>query len=239
MRERRQKRWSMRLAMFSPLVALALVVGIVLSLPLPVSHGLWMLTTPVAALKAFEGGIEGSADLTRAVRMSKDAGLSRALTGGEFDPSSFSAAAEETWLRATVDPAVHAELQPGTGTPFAADSEVYAPVLEWGSEHSADVWAWVARAPETPPLVASARGRGDTRTELSPIWPAPAFMPATAGPEPLYPDVTDDGTDRIASWLWREARHRGVVDRRPERPHGVADTADGTLIARSAWGRLR
>lgn len=204
MRDRLRSRWPIRLAMFSPLIALVLVLVIVFSLPLPVSYGLWMLATPVAALKAFEGGIEGSADLTRAVRMSEEAGLSRSLPSGEFDPSSFMSAAEETWLRANVEPDVLAGLRSGVEVPFAAGSEVYAPVLEWGSEHGADVWAWVARAPETPPLVASARGRDDTRTQLQPIWPDPTSVSATAGPEPLYPDVTDDGTDRIAPWLWRE-----------------------------------
>ncbi len=201
----RQRRWPIRIAQSSPLIALALVVGIVLSLPLPFSYGLWMLVTPAAAVNAFESGIEGSADLMRAVRMSQEAGLSGTTSSGEFDPSSFAAAAQETWFRANAEPAALAGLRPGAEAPFAAGSEVYAPVLEWGSEHGADVWAWVARAPETPPLVASARGRGDTRTELQPIWPDPTSVSATAGPEPLYPDVTDDGTDRIAHWLWREA----------------------------------
>ena len=194
-------RWPLRLAKASPLIAIALLVFLGISLPLPLPYSLLTLAYPPMHLTGGGTAEPGMEDAARDLRAAEQANIVAYTTTGEPEPGMFVAAAEETWGRVNVDPG---ELWAGdtfVSVPFSHDDEVYEPIAEWEAANDATVWGWIVTAPEMPPIVSSARGREGAVIQPQPLW-VPSADPQET--DFLEPDVVDDGKDAIAPWLWRE-----------------------------------
>lgn len=199
MSDTRSRRWPLRLAKVSPVIAVTLLVVLGISLPLPLPFSLVTLAYPSALLTG-DGIVQPDMeDMFLDLRASEEANI--IAYSAKPKPGMFATAAEETWKRVNVDPADLLSGDTFVSVPFPHDDEVYTPIAEWEDANDATVWGWIATAPEMPPIVASARGRNGAI-----ITPQPVYLPS-ANPEdyePLEPDVVDDGGDAIAPWLWRE-----------------------------------
>ncbi|MHB1477744.1 MAG: sensor histidine kinase [Coriobacteriia bacterium] len=199
MSDTRARRWPLRLAKLSPIIAVTLLLALGISLPLPLPFSLVTLAYP-SALFLGEGIVQPDMDdVFLDLRAAEQANI--LAYSAEPEPGMFVSAAEETWQRVNVDPG---ELRSGdtfVSVPFAYDDEVYAPIAEWEEANDAAVWGWIVTAPEIPPIVASARGRDGAIITPQRVYVPPEYPESY---EPFEPDVVDDGADAIAPALWRE-----------------------------------
>ncbi len=196
------RRWPIRLAKASPLIAAALLVLLAISLPLQMPYALLALAYPSAVFSGDTSLVAEVAAVQADTRASQAANLGTPLSDVP-EPGFLTTAARETWEMVNVDPRDLFNGDDLIRAPFSSDNEVYAPITEWEAANDAVVWAWVLTpVTEVPPIVASARGRDGVRIEPRPIW-VPGMEESTEA-RPAEPDVSDDGADALAPWLWRE-----------------------------------
>ena len=147
----RDRRLLLRLAKFSPLVAVGFVALVGLSLPLSLTANLLMPENIYGGVLDVGDEVAFQVDATDALRRNEAIGLGFGDTGQEMPTSS-------TWSNVarlyTVDatPAVLSGALP-------ADDPVFDPLLEWEQRYGGDVWAWTVLSPERPPVVAVGGGR--------------------------------------------------------------------------------
>ena len=148
MHEHTTRRWPLRLAQLSPLIAIALLAAIWFSVP--------PLISTMLANTSGAGGASTRTMRTQVFDMVAEDSEAQALGLSGPEPS-FQTATDSAWMN-WVD---SLGSRPTTASVFAtgalsADATEFAPVADWARAHDARVWAWVVPRPARPDLVASA-----------------------------------------------------------------------------------
>lgn len=154
----RDRRLLLRLAKFSPLVAVGFVTLVGLSLPLSLTANLIMSENIYGGVLDVGDEVAFQVDATDALRRNEAIGLGFGDTGQEPPTSS-------TWSNVARLYTVDATPAVLSGA-LLADDPVFDPLLEWEQRYGGDVWAWTVLSPERPPVVAVGVGTAATSEAL-------------------------------------------------------------------------
>ena len=149
MSETRSRRWPLRLAQVSPLIALALIAVIMASVPRFLwAVGLDVLSHPVTAVSSSQ--LRRMAGQTDMIRVGDAADLWNST------PTSLDTALQASWMITSGRQGAYVTTRSVSPLPFSFDATPYAAIRTWEKAHDATVWAWVVQPAALPKLVASA-----------------------------------------------------------------------------------
>ena len=148
--DRRQRRWVIRAAQASPLLALALLAAVWFSLPSRIAV---FMATNVS-----DGDQRVTAAMRRDWMQAADAQKLSEELRLYGTKGSLNEAATGAWLRWTDSLPPRPSESDVLSPTVAPDDPVFADVAQWERATGARVWAWVVPSPPRPSVIASATG---------------------------------------------------------------------------------